>query len=96
MEDKNKKINEQLKTLNETKGPVSKTLLEYNRENISKQNKIIKVLKDGEKTIPEIASLTGLSSKEVLFHVTGLVKYGKVSVITAKTGYMKYKLVEKE
>ncbi len=96
MEDKNKKISEQLKALNEKKGPVNKSLLEYHRENTSKQKKVLDALKEGEKTIPEIASLTGLDAREVLVKIAGLVKYGKLEIIPAKTGYLKYKIVEKK
>lgn len=91
MQDKNKKIAEQIKQLNSLKGPVSKELLDYHKENMSKQKKVLDAVKEKEKTIPEISSETGLDSQEVLKQITGLVKYGKAIHIPAKTGYLKYK-----
>lgn len=91
MEDKNKKIAEQLKILNAEKGPVSKELMDYYKEANKKQKAILDSIKEKEKTIPEISKETSLDSKEVLWHLSGLVKYGKVEHIPAKTGYMKYK-----
>ncbi len=91
MQDKNKKIAEQLKELNAVKGPVSPALLAYHRENTAGQKKVLDSIKEKEKTVPEIAAEISLPSWEVLRHITGLVKYGKASVIQAKTGYLKYK-----
>lgn len=91
MEDKNKKIAEQIKTLNTEKGPVSKELMDYYKETNKKQSLIINSIKEKEKTIPEISKETSIDLKEVLWYLSGLVKYGKVEHIPAKTGYMKYK-----
>lgn len=90
MQDKNKKIAEQLKELNRIKGPVSKELLEYNKNYSLNQKKVLDAIKQ-EKTIPEISKETGIPSNEVLKYITGLVKYGKAEIIQAKTGYLKYK-----
>ncbi|MGC8727727.1 MAG: hypothetical protein ACP5SD_00525 [Elusimicrobiales bacterium] len=90
MEDKNKKIAEQIKILNQQK-PVSKELMDYYKEANKKQKAILDSIKEKEKTIPEISKETSLDSKEVLWYLSGLVKYGKAEHISAKTGYMKYK-----
>jgi predicted transcriptional regulator len=88
MEDKNKKIAEQIKVLNQQK-PLSKELMDYYKESNKKQKTILDSIK--EKTIPEISKETSLESKEVLWYLSGLVKYGKAEHMPAKTGYMKYK-----
>lgn len=91
MEDKNKKIAEQLKTLNAEKGPVDRELMDYYRETNKVQKIVLDAVKEKEKTIPEISSETGINSKLVLWHLTAMVKYGKAVSIPAKTGYLKYK-----
>jgi predicted Rossmann fold nucleotide-binding protein DprA/Smf involved in DNA uptake len=88
--DKNQKIMEQLKTLNQQK-PVSKELMDYYKKTNEKMKKVLDSIKTTEKEIPEIAKETELDPKEVLWCLTGLVKYGKAEHIPAKTGYMKYK-----
>jgi predicted transcriptional regulator len=90
MEDKNKKIAEQIKVLNQQK-PLSKELMDYYKESNKKQKTILDSIKEKEKTIPEISKETSLESKEVLWYLSGLVKYGKAEHMPAKTGYMKYK-----
>ncbi len=88
--DKSQKIVEQLKILNKEKGPVPKELMDYYKEMTKKQKLVLDSIKD-EKTVPEISKETNLSTSEVLWYLTGLVKYGKAEIIPAKTGYMKYK-----
>ncbi len=64
------------------------------------QRKIIKQIKDclkeGPKTIPEIASATGLRSGVVTWYVMTLVKYGELSPGEEVDGYYKYSLAKKE
>jgi predicted Rossmann fold nucleotide-binding protein DprA/Smf involved in DNA uptake len=88
--DKNQKIMEQLKTLNQQK-PLSKELMDYYKKTNEKMKKVLDSIKTTEKEISEIAKENGIDSKEVLWCLTGLVKYGKAEHIPAKTGYMKYK-----
>lgn len=90
-EDKNKKIAEQLKQLNQEKGPVSKELMDYYKKVNERNKKILDCIKNEAKEIPQIAKETGLDTKTVLWHLTALVKYGKAEHIPAKMGYMKYK-----
>jgi predicted transcriptional regulator len=60
--------------------------------------RILKVLADGPKTIPEIAGALGCPSHEVVFWVMGMRKYGFVAEIKEVTdeGYYQYQAVVKE
>ena len=61
------------------------------------KKKITQALKDGPKTIPQIAEKTGLSSDQVLYYLMTMQKFGMVTVesIDDMDEYYIYKLVEK-
>jgi len=86
------KIAEQLKKLNETKGPVAKELRDYVVAQNKAQQALLAALKDGPKTIPELAAATGLPADKTLWYVTGLRKYGKLEDIPGRGVYPKYTL----
>ncbi|MGC8644666.1 MAG: winged helix-turn-helix domain-containing protein [Thermoplasmata archaeon] len=72
---------------------VPKELLEKVRSDNQIKASILKALKDGPKTIPEIAQATGLSSPTVTWWLMTLRKYG--SIIEEEGGmedYYRYKL----
>jgi Fic family protein len=49
-------------------------------------------LQQGERTVPEIATATGLPSPEVLWYVATLKKYGEVSETMPAGSYYRYRL----
>jgi hypothetical protein len=53
-------------------------------------------LHDGPKTIPEIASATGVPAHEVVWQVMTMKKYGKVVEGEEHDGYFAYALTEKK
>ena len=55
---------------------------------------IKKVLKEGPKTVPEIASATGIPSPEVLWHVMSMKKYGLIAEHEDEMDYYSYRLAE--
>ncbi len=67
-------------------------------ERSKEQRRIIKqikdCLKDGPKTIPEIASATGLKPGVVTWYVMTLVKYGEIVPGEEVDGYYQYSLAE--
>jgi len=73
-------------------------LREVIREEMLMRDKIVDILKNGPRTVPEIAQVLGYPSYEVMYWVMGMRKYGYVSEIGEVTdeGYHKYKAVEKE
>jgi len=68
------------------------------REEMLMRDKIVDILRNGPRTVPEIAQVLGYPSYEVMYWVMGMRKYGYVSEIGEVTdeGYHKYKAVEKE
>ena len=56
------------------------------------RRKILEALESGPKTVPEIAEVTGLISRDVLWWVMGCVRYNFVEPTgeTTSEGYHKY------
>lgn len=73
-------------------------LREVIREEMLMKDRILDVLKEGPKTVPEIAKAIGYPSHEVMYWVMGLRKYGHVAEMEEATdeGYYQYKAVVKE
>ncbi|HBA59272.1 MAG TPA: transcriptional regulator [Elusimicrobia bacterium] len=86
------KLAEQLKKLNELRGPVPQAL----RDRVAAQNKaqkaILDALKEGPKTAPELAAAAGLPQDKALWYVAALRKYGKLSDVAGRGEYPKYEL----
>jgi predicted Rossmann fold nucleotide-binding protein DprA/Smf involved in DNA uptake len=91
-----KKLAEQLKKLNELRGPVPQEL----RDRVAAQNKaqkaILDALKAGPKTAPELAAAAGLPQDKTLWHVAALRKYGKLSDVPGKGDWPKYEIKSAE
>jgi len=87
-----KKLAEQLKKLNELRGPVPQEL----RDRVAAQNKaqkaILDALKEGPRTAPELAAAAGLPHDQAIWYVAGLRKYGKIADVPGKGDYPKYEL----
>lgn len=87
-----KKLAEQLKKLNELRGPVPQEL----RDRLAAQNKaqkdILEALKAGPKTVPELAAAAGLPQDLALWYVAGLRKYGRIADVPGKGDYPKYEI----
>jgi hypothetical protein len=68
------------------------------REEMLMRDMIISALKEGPKTVPEIAEKIDHPVNEVMFWVMGTRKYGYIEEIPEATdeGYFKYQLVEKD
>ena len=62
------------------------------------RGRILKVLESGPQTIPQIAEALGKPSREVVFWVMGLRKYGWVAEIKEvdDDGYFPYQAVPRE
>lgn len=90
------KIAEQLKKLNEAKGPIREELRRYVAAQTKAQKAILKAMKEGPKSVPELAAECDLATDKVLWHVTALRKYGKVREIPGRVTYPKYTLMNAE
>lgn len=70
-------------------------LREVIREEMLMQGRILQVLRDGPKTVPEIAAAIDYPTYEVMFWLMGMRKYGRVVETGEVTdeGYYKYRAV---
>lgn len=95
MSDKKKGDKQALKALRQER----KTSIERARNAIKTQNKDIKAIraamKDGGRTVPEIAEATGMPTAQVLMYVATLKKYGEVAEGPKDGDYFKYELAAK-
>jgi hypothetical protein len=68
------------------------------RDEQAMRGRILEVLESGPQTIPEIAEALGKPSREVVFWVMGLRKYGWVAEIKEvdDDGYFPYQAVPRE
>lgn len=73
-----------------------KSFIDQARNLIKDQSSIFKKIKEelngNGKTVPEIASVTGFSSSQVLWFVMALKKYGQVIEGVKDGDYFKYQL----
>jgi predicted Rossmann fold nucleotide-binding protein DprA/Smf involved in DNA uptake len=78
--------------------PAPREIREIIREEHLMRNRILKLLKDGALTIPEIAEGLGAPTSEVTFWVMGMRKYGWVHEEKEATdeGYFRYQAIERE
>jgi len=86
-----------IQILRERRGGVPKELVERNRRQTQTHKQLTTALKDGPKTVPEIAQSTGLPSHELFWTLMGMKKYGQVVEGEERDGYFEYALkAEKE
>ena len=63
------------------------------REEMAQRGRIMNILKDGPRTVPEISEAIGRPSHEVMFWMMGMRKYGYVAEDGEVTdeGYYRYR-----
>lgn len=67
------------------------------REEMIMRDKILEVLQEGSKTVPEIAEAVGYPSPEVMYWVMGMRKYGHLTEDGENDeGYYLYRPAAKE
>lgn len=67
------------------------------REEMLMRDKILDVLQEGPKTVPEIAEAVGYPSHEVMFWVMGMRKYGYLAEDgLTDEGFYKYRAAARE
>jgi len=96
-EEKKKSVKElTVKKLRERGVKPRPEVVEMSKEQRKITKQIKDCLKEGPKTIPEIASATGLRPGVVTWYVMTLVKYGELTPGEEVDGYYKYELAIKE
>jgi hypothetical protein len=78
--------------------PANRDAREVIRDEHLMRGRILKLLRDGPLTIPEIAEGLGRPSFEATFWVMGMRKYGYVAEIKEVTdeGYFQYQAIERD
>ncbi len=75
---------------------MSRDLLETIRYEMVMRDKIGEILKEGPKTVPEVAEILGEPVYEVMYWMMAMRKYGMIEETEEITeeGYYKYKLAK--
>ncbi len=85
---------EALKALREQRGDALATA----QTRLKEQNRVVgeltRQLKEGPRTVPELAKATGMPSETVFWQLMALKKYGKVAEADQDGDYFRYRLTE--
>jgi hypothetical protein len=81
-----------IQILRERRGGVPKELVERSRRQAQAHKLLASALKDGPKTVPEIAKITELPTHEVFWYLMGMRKYGQIVEGEEREGYYEYAL----
>lgn len=87
---------EMLKNLRETHAATFARTQELLKSQKHSQQQITKVLKEQPRTVPDVATATGLPSQQVLWWLAAMKKYGLVAEDGMQDDYPIYKLVEEK
>jgi hypothetical protein len=82
--------------LKERRGGAPQALLDSVREHNAAKAAIRRALAAGPLTVPEVAAAAGLSTRQTLWVLTAMRKYGAVAEDTQEGSYMRYALTTKE
>lgn len=85
-----------IQVLRERRGGTPKELVERSRRQAQTHKALIAALKDGPKTVPQIAQITGLPTHELFWYVMGMKKYGQIVEGEERDGYYEYALKAEE
>jgi predicted transcriptional regulator len=83
-----------LTLLRERRGGMSDELKEYFRLQQQTRKGLRTALKEGSKTVPELAALLNLEKPATLWHVMAMRRYGEVIEKAERNGYPLYALRE--
>ena len=96
MTEKKSMDKEALKQLREQRKP----FIDKAKEAIKEQNRLMKQIREqlqkGGRTVPEIAKDTEISTREVMWFLSTMRKYGIVAEGTKEGNYFKYELVKQQ
>ena len=85
-----------IQVLRERMGGLSDRMKAYLKDHRFIKNKLSASLKQGPKTVPEIARETELDTVDVMWHLMALKRYGLIVEGEKKGDYLEYKLKEGE
>ena len=85
-----------IQILRERRGGVPKEFVERSRRQAKAHKVLAAALKDGPKTVPEIAQIAGLPTHELFWYLMGMKKYGQIVEGEERDGYHEYALKPEE
>lgn len=85
---------EDLKALRQSRKKTIDSVREMVKETRTIRKKLSDALSEGPKTVPELAGTTGITSQQVLWHLTSMKKYGKVGEGDQSGDYFQYVLLK--
>ncbi len=94
MAEKAKPEKKPILVLRDRMGGISEELKEYFKKLTKIRKDIASALRTGPKTVPEIARETGLPSREAMWHVMAMRRYGAVVEGAQRGDYFEYCLKE--
>jgi hypothetical protein len=94
MADRPKPEKKPILVLRERMGGVPDKLKEYNKSLLKARKDISAALRTGPKTVPEIARETGMASKDAMWHVMAMRRYGLIVEGNQRGDYFEYCLKE--
>jgi len=85
-----------IQLLRQRRGGVPRELVHRSRQQAQARKLLTTALKDGPKTVPEIAKITGLPTHELFWRLMGMKKYGQIVEGEERDGYYEYALKPEE
>jgi predicted Rossmann fold nucleotide-binding protein DprA/Smf involved in DNA uptake len=83
-----------LKSLRESRKKTIDSVKDRVKEMRALRKKLSEALSEGPKAVPELATVTGIPSQHVLWHLTSMKKYGKVAEGDQSGDYFQYVLLK--
>jgi hypothetical protein len=79
-------------------GKIQRDIGEIVHDEMIMKDRLAKILKEGSRTIPELAEAVGYPSHEVAIWLFAMRRYGEVEVVSKPDvdGYFKYALVKRQ
>jgi predicted transcriptional regulator len=85
-----------LKIFRERRGGISESLKQHASGFRQQRKQLTEVMKAGAATVPELAQKAGLPADQVLWHLSGMRKYGLAQEAGQAGDYVKYELAKAE
>jgi hypothetical protein len=85
-----------LSLLRERRGGMSDELKEYYKVQQQTRKGLRAALREGPKSVPELAALLNLEKSTTLWHVVAMRRYGEVVETAERNGYPLYSLKENQ
>ena len=83
-----------LKLFRERRGGISEPLKQHASRFRQQRKQLAGALQASPATVPELAQKTGLPADQVLWHISGMRKYGLAQEAGTDGDYVKYELVQ--